>query len=253
MSDSTQTVGAVETCFDLVEAIDRRGVGGVTELADAVGISKGAAHKQLQTLRERGYVTQRNGEYELTLRFLGLGRSLQRNRQLFTVGREFLDELAATTGAISGLLVREGTTGSYLYRTGEGVHEAPLYEGKRSYLHTTAGGKAILAQLETEQVEEIAEQQGLPELTTRTTTDRTALLNELQSIKDRGLAFDRGEHSEGWQGVATPIETEETLHGAISVYGQVPRMRGKTLTEDIPGLLLSIGNDLEMALREALY
>lgn len=249
MADSTATVGAVDTCFDIVEELRDGGALGVTELADRVSVSKSAVHKQLRTLVERGYAEKEGGKYRLTLALLGVGRTVQHRRQLYQVGKRPLDDLASSTGYIVGLLVPEGDYGVYLYRTGDDSLGAPVLEGQQCHLHATAGGKAILASLESQEVEARLNRAGTPELTSKTTTDRTALFRELRSVGDRGLAFDRGESHSDWQGVATPVLVEDTAVAAISVYGRSSQMRGKTLTEDVPGLLVSVRKDIEMALR----
>lgn len=247
--NSSDIVGAVGTCFALVEALHEQGNAGVTELADQVGISKGAAYKQLNSLVELGYAKNDGGTYRLTHQFLGLGRRVQRRATLFSEGKGAVDDLAGSTGAVTSILTCDADYGVYLYRTGEDVLDAPVHEGDSCYLHATAGGKAMLAHMDRASVETLLDRTGLPRLTEKTTTDRGRLFDELRSIRDRGLAFDRGEHADGWQGVATPVIPEDEPIGAIDVAGRVPDMGGKTLTEDVPGLLVSVANDIEVALR----
>lgn len=246
---NTETVGSVETCFGLIEALQSRDGAGVTELADAVGVSKGAAYKQLNTLVELGYAENDGGSYRLTLQFLGVGRLIQVRRRLFRVGKPIVDDLAGSTGAIASIQIVEDGFGVYLYRSGDGVLDAPVQEGDRVHLHATAGGKAMVAHMDRLDAEAILDRHGLPALTDKTATDRGDLFAELRSIRDRGLAFDRGEHEESWQGAATPILLDGEPIGAVSVSGPRQRLHGKTLTEDVPGLLVSVTKDLQVAIR----
>lgn len=67
-ADSSDTVHTVHTAFRVMEELTRRGTTGVTELADALDISKSAAHRHLSTLVIEGYVEQVDGGYCRTIR-----------------------------------------------------------------------------------------------------------------------------------------------------------------------------------------
>lgn len=247
--DDGLPVGSVGTSFELVEALyASEGGRGVTELATEVGISKSAAHKQLRTLVDLGYVEQREGDYRLTLRFLDVGRTVQQRRSLYRIARPIVDDLADSSGAVTNLMVLEDGYGAYLYRAGEALTDTPFHEGQRCYLHASGAGKAILATLDRSEAESILDRRGLPALTDKTLTDRDELIGELQSIRERGLAFDRGEHVDGWQCVAAPIAPTGDPVGALSVSGRTHHMSGKTLSEDVAGLLVSAANEVEVSL-----
>lgn len=93
--------------------------------------------------------------------------------------------------------------------------------GKRVPLHNIAAGKAILAHLSEERVEEIIGQHGLEEWTERTITDREALFSELETIREQEYARNDGETFEGFRAVASPILHEGELLGSIVVSGPV--------------------------------
>lgn len=60
-------------------------------------------------------------------------------------------------------------------------------------------------------------------------------------------AFDRGEHRPDWQCVAAPVLADDRPIGAITVSGPTTRMSGKTLEEDVAGLVVSASNAIEVA------
>lgn len=248
MTDGSYPVGAAATTVRVIEALADNGEMGVTELANEVDLSKSAVHKHLATLERLEYVVGEEGRYRLGLGLLSIGLVTRDRFRPYRVAKPAVDELASTTGEIATLTVPEHGYGVYAYRA-PADREAPawLRAGSRVHLHATAGGKAILANLPDDRIEAVIDRHGLPAFTDRTQTDRESLRRELESIRDRGLAFDRAEYRPDWQCVAAPILAEGSVIGAISVSGPTRRMSGKTLEEDVAGLVVSAGNAIEVA------
>lgn len=246
--DKRYPVGASRTTFRIVEELDDRGVAGVTELADATGVSKGSVHKHLTTLRSLGYVVKEGTRYRLGYRFLGLGTRARERSDLYHAAVSPIDNLADTTNEVVNLIVPEHARGVYLYRAGEtpGIGGYLPSVGGDVHLHATAGGKAILSQMDADEIDRVIESRGLPALTGKTITSRSELHRELRSVRDRGLAFERGEHLPSVQCVGAAITIDDDPVGAVSVSGSIDEMSGKKLEEDFAGLVLSTVNDIEM-------
>ncbi|MFC7240741.1 IclR family transcriptional regulator [Saliphagus sp. GCM10025317] len=240
------SVQATATTFAIVEALRDRDQAGVTELASELELSKSAVHNHLSTLSTLGYVASENGRYSLTHRFLRLGLTTRERNPVYRAARSDLRTLAQTTGESVNLVVPEDDHGVYLYRVGDGEH--PIPEGGRVALHASAAGKAILAYRDHEAVDAFVEGHGLPQLTERTVTDPATLRSQLRSIRDRRVAFDRGEQTPDWQCVASAIVVEGDPVAAISVSGPIERMRGKRLEEDVTGLVVSTAKAIELEL-----
>lgn len=243
-SNDGVSVQATATSFAIVEALTERDGAGVTELATELDVSKSAVHNHLSTLSDLGYVTSTDGTYRLTHGFLRLGLITRERNPIYRAAKAELRTLARTTGEIVNLVVPEGDYGVYLYRVGDGTH--PIPEGGRLALHASASGKAILAYRSREAVDAFVDEHGLPALTERTITDPANLRSQLRSIRDRRVAFDRGEQTEGWQCVASPIVVDGHPVAAISVSGPADRMQGKRLEEDTTGLVVSTAKAIEL-------
>jgi IclR family acetate operon transcriptional repressor len=71
-------------------------------------------------------------------------------------------------------------------------------------IHSTALGKAIAAQLREREIRRIVRLEGLPARTATTITDLTSFLRELQDVRRRGDARDRGENQDGLAGPSRP-------------------------------------------------
>ncbi|HET7324397.1 MAG TPA: IclR family transcriptional regulator, partial [Halococcus sp.] len=223
-------VKATATSFRILEAIRDRDGAGVTELAREVGLAKSAVYKHTMTLTQLGYLVKEGTTYHLSLTFQGFGVRA-RERYPIRIAQPAIDNLAHTTGKTANFVVYENGYGVYAYQTtAPGAEEPPQQEFSRVPLHATAGGKAILAYLPDDERTEVLNQQGLPAMTEKTITERTALQRELRSVRDRRVAFDREEFTVGYQCVGSPIVDSSTRFvGAVSVSGSMDEMAGKRL------------------------
>lgn len=242
--DNGFTVQATATSFRILEVLHARTISGVTEIADELEVSKSAVHNHLSTLCSLGYVQNVDGQYELTHQFLKLGLKTRNRNPVYQEAKDELRTLSQHTNAVVNLVVPQQAYGVYLLRVGGDTH--PIAEGDYVDLHTIAAGKAILAFWTRDEVEEYVEQHGLSPHTERTVTDPTTLQSQLRSIRDRRIAFDRGELSEAWQCVASPIVIDGEPVGAISVSGRSDRMQGKRLEEDAAGLVTSAAKSIQL-------
>jgi DNA-binding IclR family transcriptional regulator len=118
--------------------------------------------------------------------------------------------------------------------------------GRQIHLHCSSAGKAILAHYPRQRVDEIIDRWELPPHTENTITDRAELYNELDRVRERGYAFNREEHVEGVHAIAAPIRHNQETIGVISVSGPANRLQGKRLEEELPSLLLSTINEIEL-------
>lgn len=240
-------IKSTERSFDILEEVRRRDGAGVTELAEHFGCSKSTVCEHLSTLVNKGYLTNEDGRYRVGLRFLQLGGHARARQKLYHFGRKDIDELSTETGESAKLVVEENGRGIYLYQAlGDNAVTTDSHVGTRVYLHTTAVGKAILANLDEHRIPEVIEQHGLPAKTENSITDRDELENRLQTVRDRGVAFDDEERIEGWRCVAAPIQPNEDILGALSVAGPKRRIDEARFREELPELVENTAQTIEM-------
>lgn len=243
----SQSVAATKTAFSIIEAVEEQGGAGVTALATELGIAKGTVHKHLSTLREIDYVYKRDGTYYLSIGFLGLGVAARSKVEIATIVDQPLQKLADTTNETANLLVPEHGSGVYAKQViPDDTETPPIHEGKRVPLHATAGGKAILAYLDTETRERIFDHRGLEQLTENTITNREKLHTELQTVHDRRMAHAHGEHDAGWHCIARPItNTNQEPVAAVTITGPADRIREKVSNSDIPSFVASTTDSIQ--------
>jgi DNA-binding IclR family transcriptional regulator len=249
----SKTVNATVNSFTILESlIDADDPLGVTELADAVGLSKGVVHNHLSTLSELGYVRKQERKYRPSLGLLTLGERTRENLRLYNVARAHVDNLAQATGEVTTLFVEEEGVGICVYLAHGTQQWQPDYVcGQRIPLHVNAPGKAILSSLDRERVDSILEDGGLTRLTNETLTIGDSLRSELRNIRVNGVAFCREEQFEGIVGVAAPVSLDSRgPAAAVGVCGPIDRLTGRYLEEDITGQVISTAKSIQVGLTQ---
>lgn len=249
MESGAPSVQATETSLRIIEALVDREGSGVTELAHHLDLPKSTVYNHLKTLERNEYVVKHDDMYDVGLRFLQLGDYARNQRRLSRIGPPEVDKLAEETGEMANLLVEEHGRGVFIYKSkGSNAVHMDTHEGKRVHLHTTAFGKAIMAYLPRERVDEIIDKHGLPEATSATITNREELFDELELIRERGYAFDLEERLKGLHCIAVPIRKNETIVGGLSISGPKSRMNGDWLREELPSIIQGTANVIEVNL-----
>ncbi|MCT9932866.1 IclR family transcriptional regulator [Planotetraspora sp. A-T 1434] len=199
----------------------------VTDIAAATGVSKSTVHRILQSLVEWGFVrADGSGGYEPGPRILTLaGRVMTRFDPARQAG-EALRSLHERTGYTTHFAIRNGDEAVYVEKLeGRRPYQMPSRVGMSLRLHSTAIGKAILAELPDAEVREIAGHTGLVRLTPNTLTDVEALVAHLAEVRAVGYAIDDEENVPGLRCVAAPVfdHTGRVL-GGISISALVMDM-----------------------------
>lgn len=249
MNEPKNRINAVQTSLDILDALRELDGAGITEVANEVGLTKGTVHNHLATLRHNDYIHKEDDDtYQLGLRFLDIAYHARNRIGIYELARQEVDNLAANSGEMALFTVEEHGMGVCLYRSlGQESVQTPLHVGYRSHLHHTAVGKAILAHVPRERVEEIIEHRGLPALTEDTVAEPEELYAELDRIRTRGIAFNRGETIHGLAGVGAPIiDPGGDVAGAISVIGPTSRLDEERLRDEIAEMILRSTNIVEI-------
>jgi DNA-binding IclR family transcriptional regulator len=244
------TLKATDKMFAILDKVRELGGGRVTEIANETNLAKSTVHRHLKSLEKHQFVVQEGETYEIGLRFLNYGEYARNRRDIYQLARPLVDDLANRTNERALFIVEEQGRAIYLYRgLGDHAVQTDSRIGTFRYLHTIAGGKAILAHLSEERTEEILDQWGLPAENTNTITERNVLYQELEEIRDQGFAFNDEETVKGLRAVAVPVlGSDGTVYGSLTVSGPFHRIQGDWYREEIPNILLGAANELQINL-----
>jgi DNA-binding IclR family transcriptional regulator len=246
--EAKHPVSTSKKTIKILDALQELGSAGVTELASAVDMNKSTVHNHLSTLKSEDLVVQKDDEYTLGLRLLEFGGRARDQRSLYDIATPEIERLANQTGELANLVVEEYGHGVYLVcEKGDKAVNLDIYPGVRRLLHVTASGKAILAHLPTERIDEIIEHHGLPAKTEQSITDRDVLLDHLEEVREQGFAVDDEEHINGLRCIGTPILSDEgDVLGAVSISVPVTRMDDDQFYNEVPDIVRSATNVIEL-------
>lgn len=213
----------MERVIDLLEAMgDTDGEITLSELAAVTGLPMPTVHRLLRTLSGRGHVRQLpSRRWALGPRLIRLGESA--GRQLGAAARPYLEQLALTLGETVSLAMIDRDMAVYAAQASS-PHSMRMFTevGRRVYCHCTGVGKMVLSQLPDRTVREIVARVGMPAMTEATTTEVSALLQELDLIRERGFAVDDGEQEVGVRCFAVAVPDAPTPT-SLSVSGPALR------------------------------
>lgn len=208
---------------------------GVTTLARHLDMPKSGVHRLLQVMRASGWVRQTpDGEYECTLKLWELGQRLANRVDLRKAAAPAMRTLAAQTRETILLSILDGADVLYIDVIDSSqpvrVHTNP---GDRAPAFCMATGKAMLAHAPEALVEAAVGK--LEVFTPLTITSREQLDAELERVRRKGFALNRGEWSGGVRGIAAPIfDSRGQVVAAISVGGPGERMTETAVRQIAP-------------------
>jgi DNA-binding IclR family transcriptional regulator len=214
---------------------------GLAEIAAALGLHKSTTHRFLMVL-ERHRMVERNqtGKFRLGLRLCDFGSRAIEQYDLRERAQVHLKRLVDEVEETAHLCILEKTHMVYIDKQ-EPERSIRMISrvGASSPVHCTAVGKAILATMPRSQVEVLLPALRLERFTSRTMTNREALLKELDRTSRRGYAVDDEEREEGVRcaGVAI-LDGQAQAIAAVSISGpsfrvtmqRIPAIAGKLMT-----------------------
>lgn len=200
----------------------------LSELARRTGWPKSSIHNILATLADDDFITQdrESRRYRMTLKLFTIGGSVVEGIDIREVAYPHLLSLAEATGETVNLGILDGAQSIYVDTIpGPSAIRANTWPGKRLPIHSTALGKALVAEFSREELEGIIEETGLQPSTANTITNLNDLMDELKRVRELGYAVDDEEDEIGMRCVGVPVKDyREHTVAAVSVTGLASRM-----------------------------
>jgi DNA-binding IclR family transcriptional regulator len=194
---------------------------GLSDLARCLDLPKSTVANLCSALEQVGFITRQDGRYNLGPRLLELGAAYVDRIDVLQEFREASARLRWASQETVQLALLDGTEIIYLarhdgnqpIRLGAGI-------GRRMPVTCTALGKALLAEIDPSVVQStLATLPTLPVLTPHSKRNIAELLEDLDTIRERGYAIDDEENSIGivCYSVSLPTMAPATARRAISV------------------------------------
>lgn len=230
--------GLLERCLEVVEllAVDpqwRR----LSDIADALDLQKGPAHRLLAEMSTLGWVEQdhETERYRLTLKLALLGQQYLRGTGLPGLVQPVLDEVAKRCRELVRLTVVQGTALEW-FASAQGAPPGLMYQptlAGRPVLHLTANGKVWLATMSDEAATALALRSGLGNavpagrlIGPNAMQTLEQLLRELALTRKRGYGLAVEEAEPGVKAIAVAVRAHEDQRvvGTMSIAGPLLRM-----------------------------
>ena len=190
------------------------------DVARITHLPRSTTHRILDQLLKLNWLEHSGYGYSLGQRALHLGGVADDNSELRAAAAQHLHSLMLRTGLTVHLAVLDEGRIHYLDKIGARMASTvPSRVGGYAPAHSTALGRAMLAWLPAEEVDERVGDD-LRAMTGRTVSTLEGLHAELNRTRARhGLAIERGECYDDFACVAAAIQSPERPIGAISLVG----------------------------------
>ncbi|HET8599470.1 MAG TPA: IclR family transcriptional regulator [Segeticoccus sp.] len=215
-----------------------------TELVETTGLARSTVSRLLAALERNGLLERDpEGAFRGGAMFTHYATRFDRVESLVAVAQPYLERIGEHTGETVNLGVPRGDTVVHVAQV-----DSRYVVGATSWVdvdvppHCSALGKVMYA------FDAIPLPDGpLPRCTSASLPDRSALLRELERIRERGFAETSGEFEEGLDAVAAPVRGADGLvHAAIGVSGPTFRLEGEH--EELGALVVAESERLSRAL-----
>lgn len=203
---------------------------GVTrqEIRDALGLTTNLVFRLTRALLAHGYVEiQEPGRrLVLTRKMLAMSQPRRDERSLVQLAYEPLRWLRDATGESTHVGVRVGDDCLVLDRViGSQPYKCYVEAGTMGPLHAAAPGKALLAWLPPQELEELLAGYAFRALTAMTISSRRGFAEHLRLVRERGYAMDLGETMEGHHCLGAPIfDANEHVIASLWITAPAPRL-----------------------------
>ncbi|MFZ5916490.1 MAG: IclR family transcriptional regulator [Chloroflexota bacterium] len=214
----------------------------IAELNEKLDIHKSTLVRLLQCMADEGFIEQNpeTGKYRLGIKTFEIGSLFHRTRMMNieVIARPFMQRLVDKFNLSANLAIREANEIIYVKAIEpQGSPMRVAYStGDRFGVHHTALGKAMIAFLPAEQLEEMLSHE-LPVLTPRTINTIEGLFEELTLVRSRGYAVDDEESLPGLRCIGAPVWDSERVVAALSASGSTLLITQERIDEIAQGVV----------------
>jgi IclR family acetate operon transcriptional repressor len=246
----TPSIQSLDRGLTILEAVARSaGPIPLGELTKVLDIDRSSVFRLAGTLKRRGFLTYPAGrkDYILGPSLWRLAHQYDWGKMLIKVSHEQLKALASETKETAQLAVREGNHSFFIdSAAADQVISISGRIGESTPLHCTAHGKALIADLDAEELEVILGKARFQSYTNRTITSVKQLAKICSETRARGYAIDDEEYIEGVRCVAAPVRAEDgQILGAIGISAPLtrfPKERYETCGREVMETAARISN-----------
>lgn len=229
---------SVEKVLAVLEYMAGRSPQRLLDMANDLQMNTSTLNRFLLTLKQHGYVAQEpdTDRYYMTYKICTLGNRINRDKDVRTVCRPYMWQIARTFGESCCLAVEENRKVVYLEiaQTPSNMLRGMQRIGNIAPMHCTGIGKLLLTNYSEEELDQLIKLEGLQRFTEHTLTTKEELLRELAKVKRTGIAYDNEECEIGARCLAGPIyDGDGHVLAGISVTGPSSRLTDEFIERNL--------------------
>lgn len=238
MSEENKRTPAIKILQLLKAIVAEPRAATAAHLSQSLSIPLATVYRQLEALTEEGYICPTaTGSYSPGRAFRAMILDSFSSEPQITYRRALLKKLSEDLDETVSLSI---PTGEYLvyfdrYESHWPIQKSNVKTGDKLPMTTSASGKLYLSQMDPARVKQIFSTIKPASITKNSITKINDFLNELETIRTDGQAFDREEWIEGMIGAAVPIfNRDNKLCACLSTHSLTTRKQLEDLENKIP-------------------
>lgn len=223
-----------------LEHLATHGTARLDDVADVLGVHKSNALRLLSTLKEHGWVVadETKSRYSVGPRMIAIGEAAVGGFEL-QKALSLAEDLRNLTGETAHVSIPQGDRMLVVGRVDSTNPLRVMWPvGAEDLLHASAVGKAYLASLSDERLEDVVSRLDLVPLTHHTLTSAHDLLQEIELTRERGYALNEEEGRLGVASIGVAVRFSGFADAvSISVTAPYARMDRTKIEEVAPAIL----------------
>lgn len=220
-------IESVDNALRLLLLLGERQELRLTDVSAHLGVATSTAHRLLAMLLWRGFMRQ-DPQSKLYLpgpALTDVAHAIMHKMDIPRLARPILSRLADELGETCHLGSLQGHTVQFLeVGEPEAAVRVASRVGKSFPAHCTSTGKALLAELSDAEILRLYPDEHLEVITSSSLATRTELMAELDRIRDKGYAVNRGESEDGVASVAVVVDVSVGRNFAINASAPIQRL-----------------------------
>ena len=222
----------------------------IAQISHKTGISRAAVRRCLHTLKQLGYADADSNNFSLKPKVLTLGYSYLSSTPLTVSTLPFLNQISRTLNESCSLAVLDEDQILYVARSATSrIMSVALNTGSRLPAYCTSLGRAILAFLPPDTLDEYLDHVELKAYTERTVVSAKRLREILASVRQNGYALVEEELEVGLRSIAVPVRgASGAVVAALNVGAQATRVTSRQMKDEFLPVLLRGAQELAVLL-----
>lgn len=214
-------VPALDKIVRICDYLDSHRGATFSQIFQDLNLPKSSTSTLLNALIMHGILRQEKNKYYLGLKLHEWGDKSLEQFDIAKIAKPIMSKLRDETNLTCHLGVLDGLYPVYIAKVeNDQAIGIRTWIGKKLPLHSSGVGKALIAWLPEEKIDQLIPEEKLTKFTDTTITSKKQLKKELAEIREKGWAYDNQEDVQGVHCIAAPIfdKNGEPI-AAISISG----------------------------------